>query len=351
MPSEPCSATLMTSGDGSSMRRTLQGTDWYNVHMEKRGKKQVNRAAGVIAYSRVSTEEQVQTGLSLEAQKAQILSESKRRGMPLLAIYEDAGLSGKDLSRPALKAALSDMEAGLGSVLMVSRLDRLTRSVHDATGLMEKAQKGGWGLVALDAPVDTTSPAGAAMTQVMSVFAELERKLIGERTKSALAIKRAQGIRLGRPRQLTPEVVERIVSDRGDGMGWSAIARSLNEEGVPTAQGGKAWYPATVQKVALAAEAALSRPRTLGLTMRYRRYETSSDLPGSRTVIRTGPISSVWFGAQGIVLTVIIFTWPSLTLAINYHRWWAWLVFPPVQILWLVVLRREVKSPRRRSFR
>ena len=66
------------------------------------------------------------------------------------------------------------------------------------------------------------------MTQVMSVFAELERKLIGERTKAALAVKRAQGIRLGRPRQLTSEVVERIVGDRSDGMSWSAIARGLS---------------------------------------------------------------------------------------------------------------------------
>lgn len=229
--------------------------------MAKRGKKQVDRASGVVGYSRVSTEEQAQSGLSLASQEAQIRSESERRGMPLLAIHEDAGLSGKDLSRPALKAALSDMEAGLGSVLMVSRLDRLTRSVHDATGLMERAQEGGWGLVALDAPVDTTTPTGAAMTQVMSVFAELERKMIGERTRAALAAKRAHGARLGRPQQLTPEIVERIINDRSEGGSWSAIARSLNEEGVPTAQGGKAWYPATVRKVALAVEAEPCRPQ------------------------------------------------------------------------------------------
>ena len=144
------------------------------------------------------------------------------------------------------------MEAGLGSVLMVSRLDRLTRSVHDATGLMERAQKGGWGLVALDAPVDTTTPAGAAMTQVMSVFAELERKLIGERTKAARSALGAQGARLGQPQQLPQEIVERIIDDRSRGESWSAITRSLDEEGVPTAQGGKSWYPATVRKVALA---------------------------------------------------------------------------------------------------
>jgi DNA invertase Pin-like site-specific DNA recombinase len=76
---------------------------------------------------------------------------------------------------------------------------------------MLRAEKGGWGLVALDVAVDTTTPAGAAMTQILSVFAELERRLIGERTKAALAVKRAQGVKLGRPRSLPDDVVGRIV--------------------------------------------------------------------------------------------------------------------------------------------
>ena len=222
--------------------------------MAKRGKKQVSRTSGVVAYCRVSTEEQAQSGLGLAAQEAEIRTECEHRGLPLLAIYRDAGASGKDLGRPALTAALADLEKGSGSVLMVAKLDRLTRSVHDASGLMQRAEKGGWGLVALNTPVDTTTPAGAAMAQVMSVFAELERKMIGERTKAALAVKRAQGTRLGRPQQLTQDIVERIINDRSEGASWSAIARSLDEEGVPTAQGGRRWYPATVRKVGLAAE-------------------------------------------------------------------------------------------------
>lgn len=65
---------------------------------------------------------------------------------------------------------------------MVSKLDRLSRSVHDATGLLLRAERAGWGLVALDAAVDTTTPQGAAMCQVLAVFAELERRLIGDST-------------------------------------------------------------------------------------------------------------------------------------------------------------------------
>lgn len=94
-------------------------------------------------------------------------------------------------NRPELAAALADLDAGHGTVLMVSKLDRLSRSVHDATGLLLRAERAGWGLVALDVAVDTTTPQGAAMTQILAVFAELERRLIGERTKAALAVKRA----------------------------------------------------------------------------------------------------------------------------------------------------------------
>jgi len=208
----------------------------------------------VVAYCRVSTEEQAISGLGLAAQEKAISAECKRRKLPLVAVHTDAGVSGKTLTRPALTAALAALDAGEGSVLMVAKLDRLTRSVHDATGLMLTADKGGWGLVALDAPVDTTTPQGAAMAQVLAVFAELERRLIGERTKAALAVKRAQGVRLGRPPTLASHVVERIVTARKLGGTWSAIARELNDNGVPTAQGGRCWYPATVRYVALSAE-------------------------------------------------------------------------------------------------
>jgi DNA invertase Pin-like site-specific DNA recombinase len=189
-------------------------------------------------------------GDGLAAQRAAIETECARRSLELLAVHTDPGLSGKSLARPGLTAALADLEAGRGTVLMVAKLDRLSRSVHDASGLLLRADRAGWGLIALDANVDTTTPQGAAMTQVLAVFAELERRLIGERTKAALAVKKAQGVKLGRPRTLPAEVVERIRSARATGASWSAIARELNTAAVPTAQGGARWYPATVRLVA-----------------------------------------------------------------------------------------------------
>lgn len=204
---------------------------------------------GIVAYLRVSTDEQAASGLGLDAQRASIAAEAERRGLPIVATFVDAGLSGKNLSRPGLAQALRSVESGNGTVLCVAKLDRLSRSVHDATGLLEQSTRGGWGLVALDVAVDTTTPAGTAMTHILSVFAELERRLIGERTKAALTAKKARGDKLGRPRVISVAVEARIRRDHDAGMSWSAIARALNAEEVPTAQGGR-WHPATVRLIA-----------------------------------------------------------------------------------------------------
>lgn len=219
--------------------------------------RKATKTPGIVGYIRVSTDEQAVSGAGLGAQRTAIEVEAARRGLPLLAVHADEGISGKSITgRPALAAALADLDAGRGTVLLVAKLDRLSRSVHDATGLLLRAERSGWGLVALDVAVDTTTPQGAAMTQVLAVFAELERKLIGQRTRDALAVKRAQGVRLGRPATLPAAVVERIVAERAAGTSWSAIARGLNADAVPTAQGGACWWPATVRAVHAGQDAA-----------------------------------------------------------------------------------------------
>src|SRR5436190_24324608 len=153
----------------------------------------------VLGYVRVSTEEQAVSRAGLEAQRTAIIAECKRRGWQLVSILEDAGYSAKDLKRPAIKAALEMLRSGDAGGLVVAKLDRLSRSMLDFTAIMAKAQKQGWALVALDCAVDTTSPAGEAMTHVLATFAQFERRLIGQRTREALAAKREQGVRLGRP--------------------------------------------------------------------------------------------------------------------------------------------------------
>jgi DNA invertase Pin-like site-specific DNA recombinase len=210
----------------------------------------------VVGYVRVSTEEQADSGLGLAAQRAAIEAECARRGWTLAAIHEDAGVSGKTTKgREGLAGALEAVRSGTADAIVVGKLDRLSRSLADFANLMATAQREGWNLVALDLGIDLSSAAGEFMANVMASAAQWERRIIGQRTRDALAAKRAQGVRLGRPRVLSGDVVERIVAEHGAGAGWSAIARSLNAQGIPTAHGGASWYPSTVRAVVLARKA------------------------------------------------------------------------------------------------
>jgi DNA invertase Pin-like site-specific DNA recombinase len=203
----------------------------------------------VIGYARVSTDEQGMSGAGLQAQRQAIAAECKRRGWQLIETIEDRGYSAKDLRRPGVQEALRTLEGGEANGLVVAKLDRLSRSMLDFTGLMAKAQKQGWALVALDCAVDTTTPAGEAMANVLATFAQFERRLISQRTREALAIKRASGVRLGRPPTVPQDVVSRIQRQRQHGESLRAIAESLNRDEVPTAQGGGQWYAATVRGI------------------------------------------------------------------------------------------------------
>jgi DNA invertase Pin-like site-specific DNA recombinase len=205
----------------------------------------------VIGYVRVSTDEQAVSGAGLEAQRLAIIAECKRRGWQLLEVIEDAGWSARDLRRPGIKAALEVLEAGDAKALVVAKLDRLSRSLLDFAGLMAKAQRQGWGVIALDVQVDTSTASGEAMANMLATFAQFERRLIGQRTKEALAIKKASGVRLGRPPLVPQSVIRRIQRQRARGETLRVIAESLNRDNVPTAQGGAEWYAATVRHVLL----------------------------------------------------------------------------------------------------
>jgi DNA invertase Pin-like site-specific DNA recombinase len=203
----------------------------------------------VIGYVRVSSEEQVMSGAGLEAQRRAIVAECRRRGWQIVQVIEDAGYSAKDFKRPGVQEAMRVLEAGEASALVVAKLDRLSRSMLDFTALMAKAQKQSWALVALDCAVDTTTPAGEAMAHVLATFAQFERRLIAERTKAALAVKKAQGVRLGRPTSIPDQLAKRIVRMRNKGMTLQAICDELNAEQVPTARGGRLWRPTSLRAV------------------------------------------------------------------------------------------------------
>lgn len=202
----------------------------------------------VIGYLRVSTEEQARTGLGLGAQRAAIAAEADRRGWRVQWITDD-GHSAKDLRRPGISRALALLEDGGPDVLVVAKLDRLSRSLLDFAGLMDRARREGWAVVALDLGVDTTTPSGEMMASVMAAFAQYERRLIGQRTRDALAEKRRQGTRLGGPVLLPQAVRQRIVTERQRGDSLRTIPNRLNAEQISTARGGKKWWASTVRAV------------------------------------------------------------------------------------------------------
>jgi DNA invertase Pin-like site-specific DNA recombinase len=166
-----------------------------------------------------------------------------------LEFVVEEGLSAKDLNRPALMRALARLDKGEADLLMVSKLDRLSRSVKDFGGLLERAGKRKWSVLCLDLGVDTTTPVGEFTANVVVSASQYERRLIGQRTKDALAARKAAGVRLGRPRCLADGVVSRIVAAKEAGQSLAGIARGLTAEGVPTAQGGQRWYASTVAAV------------------------------------------------------------------------------------------------------
>jgi DNA invertase Pin-like site-specific DNA recombinase len=220
------------------------------------------RSNRVIGYQRVSTEEQAASGLGMADQRSVIEGEAARRGWTDLTFLADDGFSAKNLARPGISRALNLLSAGEASTLVVSKLDRLSRSILDFVSLMERARREGWQLVVLDLAVDTSTPSGSLMANVLASFAEYERRLISARTSAALQAKKAQGARLGRPRAVPAEVASRILSARRAGATLRAIAEALNDDGVPTVNGGRSWYASTVAGVLrshdLDAEAALA---------------------------------------------------------------------------------------------
>lgn len=200
-----------------------------------------------LLYVRVSTLEQSEDGASLASQRAALESFAQIHEWDVQVI-EDAGVSAKSLDRDGMNRALEMLSAGEADVLAAVRLDRLSRDLHDITGLLKRSVDERWALVTIHGSIDTSTAMGRAYVHMAGLFAELERGMIGERTKAGMAQKRAEGQHLGRHTALPRETVEDIrqMRDQG-GMSWPKIAQALTEKGTPTATGGQTWYVSTVQ--------------------------------------------------------------------------------------------------------
>lgn len=203
----------------------------------------------VIGYLRVSTEEQASSGLGLEAQRDTIQRYADANGWDVIW-YEDAGLSAKSMDRPALQEALArlavnpkrrDVEG-----LLVSRLDRLSRSVVDFAGVLELARAKKFALAALDLGVDTSSPVGEMVANVCMAMAQFERRVIGERTSAAMQAAKRAGRHMGRVSVLPSATGDRLMTLRATHT-IAATADALNAEGLTTATG-LPWSAGTVAR-------------------------------------------------------------------------------------------------------
>lgn len=207
-------------------------------------------------YLRVSTDEQ---SASIEAQRLACAVEAAKRGLEVVAEYVDENVSGAISieRRPALKRALKALQAKEADRLIVSKLDRLARNARVALEIDEDyANRHGWAIVFGDIDIDTSTAVGKLQLTQFAAFARFERDRISERTKEALAVKRSQGVRLGRPADLAPAIVARILDEREAGKSLRSIANGLTDEGVPTARGAAIWQVSTIQKVLAGQQAA-----------------------------------------------------------------------------------------------
>jgi DNA invertase Pin-like site-specific DNA recombinase len=199
----------------------------------------------LIAYYRVSTARQGQSGLGLEAQCARVQELAKARGAVVVAEFREVE-SGRKANRPQLAAALAEARRR-GAAIVVAKLDRLARDAEFILRLSREAEVNGMaGFLFADLPeIDATSAVGRMVLTMMAALAEFEARRISERTKDALNAAKARGVRLGGAR---PKTLERAAQaqqraeelrsliapmrERGDSM--QVIAKALNAAGIPS---------------------------------------------------------------------------------------------------------------------
>jgi DNA invertase Pin-like site-specific DNA recombinase len=165
-------------------------------------------------YARTSTDDQT-TALQLTA-----LKKSKCEH-----IFEDKGLSGATTKRPQLTKCMKTLRAG--DTLIVWKMDRLGRSLRDLITMLDDLRERGIAFQSLTEAIDTTTPTGRAMWQMIGVLAELERSLIIERTRAGVNAARKRGVKFGRKPKLTAERIEHARKLIEDGESRQYVAEML----------------------------------------------------------------------------------------------------------------------------
>ncbi len=221
--------------------------------------------ARVAAYVRVSTDEQKRSGLGLADQRRRVCGMAAAKGWEDPVIFADEGISGtKDTTRrPQLAKLLAAVRAGEVDAIIILSLDRLGRRTRLVLDLVEEFTRHGVSLVSCKESLDTTTPQGQFVLTMFAALAQLERDLIAERTRAALAEHdRRDGEKGGRlpyGYRRTPagpaihrgqaHWVREIYRLRELGLSLRAIAERMQERGAPVPRGGARWHHTSVREI------------------------------------------------------------------------------------------------------
>jgi len=220
----------------------------------------------VIAYARVSTTDQADLGISLDAQQAKMTAYASLYGLEIVETIVDAGESAKSLNRPGLQRALGLLRSGKADGLVIAKLDRLTRSVADWQVLIDSlfGEKAGKQLFSVVDAIDTRTAAGRLVLNVLLSVAQWERETTAERTREALRFKIRNGERCGKVRfgydlcddgrTLTENAEEQqtialMRELRAAGFSLQAIADELTARNVKTKEGRTQWVHTAVNRI------------------------------------------------------------------------------------------------------
>jgi DNA invertase Pin-like site-specific DNA recombinase len=174
-----------------------------------------------VAYLRVSTSDQ-----STDSQLDAIQGHAVPKGLEIVQVFEDEGISGARRSRPALDQMMASVRHGEAQAVIVYKIDRLGRSMYHLVNLVDELGRLGVDLVSVTEPhMDTTTPSGKMLFGIMASMAEYERSLIAERVRAGMASAKKRGKRVGRPKAVLSRTQLRSLKEQG--LSNSEVARLL----------------------------------------------------------------------------------------------------------------------------
>lgn len=251
----------------------------------------------IVGYIRVSTKMQAESGLSLDAQEETIRRYARQHNLKLSEVIVDAGQSAKDLNREGIKKVIKGLAADEIGTVIVCKFDRLSRSLLDFFGLVEKYfSSGDRQLISISESFDTRSTAGRLIVPMIVLFGQWERQQTSERTRAALKhlkeiggytghtpfgsdkVKK-DGVATLRPNLVEQKILEEMQAAYGAGKGLTEIADSLNKRQIRAKRGG-IWTKHTVYGL-LSRRGTIQRRTTLPNSLSYNKlaaYECAKQL-------------------------------------------------------------------------